>query len=67
MKELSKIKNYIYGKGIMSKFASNSVIGIHKGKQFKIYYSNKQQLIIEINNKKYTSKDSREIVRLLNS
>ncbi len=67
MKELSKIKNYIYGKGIMSQHASNSIIGIHKGKQFKIFYSNKHQLTIEINKKKFISKDNREIVRLLNS
>ena len=73
MKELSKIKNYIYGKGIMCKLNSNSLSGIHKGKKFTIYFSKKNiikgkpQLLININNKSLSPKDSNEIVRLLNA
>lgn len=72
MKELSKIKNYIYGKGIMSNFNNTSIIGIHKGKKFKISISNKKhingklKINLEIENKKYSPKDTREIIRLLN-
>lgn len=71
MNNLSKIKNYIYGKGILSRFTSDSIIGMHKSKQFKIFYSTKvyskgkAQLIIEIDKKRINIKDSKEIVRLL--
>ena len=72
MKELGKIKNYIYGKGIVSSLTVNSIIGNYNGKRFKIFYSkkrtikNKPTLNIEINNQLHQAKDSREIVRLLN-
>ena len=72
MKELTKIKNYIYGKGIISSLTANSIIGNYKGKRFKIFFSKKQTiknkplLNIEINNQLHQAKDSREIVRLLN-
>ena len=51
----------------------SSIVGTHKGKQFKIYFvkqrfsKSKSNLIIEINKKKHNVKDSREIVRLLNA
>ena len=73
MKELSRIKNYIYGKGILSNLTISSVTGIHKGKRFVISYSknrlakSKNELVVEINKKRFYPKDSREIVRLLNS
>lgn len=71
MKQLKTIQNYIYGKGILSSFKLGSLIGKHKGKEFKIFYSKqnlnkrKHQLIINISNKLYYPKDTREIVRLL--
>ncbi len=73
MKDLSKIKNYIYGKGIMCKLNSNSLSGIHKAKKFTIYFSKKNiikgkpQLLLNINDKLFSTKDSNEIVRLLNA
>ena len=73
MKDLTKIKNYIYGKGIMCKLNSDSLSGIHKAKKFTIYFSKKNiikgkpQLLININGKISLPKDSNEIVRLLNA
>ena len=73
MKNLSKIKNYIYGKGIKSKLNSNSLSGIYGGKKFLIYLSNKKnkkgqyQLLCNINGEIHSPKDSNEIVRLINS
>ena len=73
MKDLSKIKNYIYGKGIMSKMNQSSLFGIYSGKKFSIYFSNKKfikgkpQLLCNINGKTLSVKNSDEIVRLLNS
>ena len=72
MKELSKIKNYIYSKGIMSNLNYNSLNGLYKTKKFTIYFSKtiikgKPQVLININGKISSLKDSNEIVRLLNA
>ncbi len=43
MEGLKNIKNYIYGKGIMSTInpATKTLTGVCKGKPFKIYYNKK--------------------------
>ena len=57
----------------MSSLTTKSIVGMHKGKRFVIVFSksgsqrSKSKLVIEINNKRFYPKDSREIVRLLNS
>ncbi len=79
MKELLTIKNYIYGKGILSKLYENPfcLIGTHKGKAFKIYfkktkteYKSKKksipQLALEIAGKTLTVKHHRNIPSMIN-
>ncbi len=79
MKELLTIKNYIYGKGILSKLYENPfcLIGTHKGKAFKIYfkktkteYKSKKksipQLTLEIAGKTLTVKHHRNIPSMIN-
>ena len=57
----------------MCKLNSNSLSGIHKAKKFTIYFSKKNiikgkpQLLLNINDKLFSTKDSNEIVRLLNA
>lgn len=76
MKELLSIKNYIYGKAILSKLVENplSLIGIHKGKHFKIYLSHSRnpkvkkgipQIVVNKNGKLFYPKHSREIINIL--
>ena len=79
MKELLTIKNYIYGKGIMSKLYQNPycLMGSHKGKAFKIYFKKTKtdfrskkkpipQLILEIAGKTLTVKHHRNIPAMIN-
>ena len=77
MKELLTIKNYIYGKGILSKLYENPfcLIGTHKGKQFKIsikkantFKGNKKnpaQIVLDISGKTLFAKHRRDIPHLL--
>ncbi|MCK5847150.1 MAG: hypothetical protein KAG84_06910 [Bacteroidales bacterium] len=77
MKELLTIKNYIYGKGIMSKLYENPIhlLGIHKGKQFKIYITksknirggkkNPPQIVVDKAGKLFYAKHSRNIPDIL--
>ena len=79
MKELLTIKNYIYGKGIMSKLYQNPfcLMGTHKGKAFKIYFKKTKtdfrskkrpvsQLFIDIEGKSQMVKHSRNIPAMIN-
>ena len=76
MKELLKIKNYIYSKAILSKVSENPpcLVGIHKGIRFKIYLKPTKaprqkkaiiQIIVEKNGKNFYPKHTREIINIL--
>ncbi len=76
MKLLNNIKNYIYGKGIMSQVFVNPecLKGTHKGKPFKIFIKKSfvlkgkkkpPQIVVEYSGKNLTAKHTRDIPNLL--
>ena len=79
MKELLTIKNYIYGKGILSKLYENPfcLIGNYKGKQFKISLKqgntlrkgkkNPPQIVVDFSGKSFNAKHSRDIPNIIKS
>lgn len=76
MKDLLTIKNYIYGKAILSKLSQNplSLVGMHKGNRFKIYLSKNKnqrnknspaQIVVEKEGKLFYPKHTREIINIM--
>lgn len=68
METLQTVKNYIYGKGILSSInnSQGSIEGIRKGGKFKIYFSKKggpgkamkAQMVLEYKGKKLYPKNN---------
>ena len=69
METLQTIKNYIYGKGILSSInnAQRCIEGVRKGQKFKIYFmksspanrrGGKLQMVLEYKGKKFYPKNN---------